>query len=76
MAKYTRPVPKAVRGLSPHEVIRKYEGKKYFGYERSRIKELIKKKVIPPTSPVGPGARAQIWTGAQILTFYGIKYDE
>jgi hypothetical protein len=76
MAKHASGVPAAVRGLSPHEVIRKYEGKKYFGYEKTAIKKKIKDGIIPPTSPASPGGRAQIWTGAQVLTYYGIKYDE
>jgi hypothetical protein len=73
MAKRAPIVPVAVRGLSPHEVVRKYAGgKKYFGYEKTALNEKIKLGLIPPTAPASPGGRAQIWTGAQILAHYGL----
>lgn len=55
--------------LDPNQLVRQSEGKKYFGFGPTRLKELEEQGVIPPTFPFSPGARARGWTGLQINTY-------
>jgi predicted DNA-binding transcriptional regulator AlpA len=62
MAKKTKTV---TNELSPHEVVRLVDGRKYFGYGPTTLAEKIKAGEIP--KPVRLGDRARGWLGSQII---------
>jgi predicted DNA-binding transcriptional regulator AlpA len=53
--------------LHPNQIIRKNEGRKYFGYGPTQTDEKIKSGELPPTFPLSDSGRAEAWTGQQIL---------
>jgi hypothetical protein len=74
MAKPT--VPEAVAGLDPHQIVRKSEGRKYFGFVKSTLNEKIKRGEIPPTFPLSDSGRAQGWTGEQIIAHHKARMSK
>jgi predicted DNA-binding transcriptional regulator AlpA len=57
----------AAPGLHPNQVIRKSEGRKYFGLGPSQLAEAIKRGEIPAPFSLTESGRAQGWLGQQIL---------
>ena len=53
--------------LHPNAIVRKSEGRKYFGLGPSQLAEAIKRGEIPAPFPLTESGRAQGWTGQQIL---------
>jgi predicted DNA-binding transcriptional regulator AlpA len=53
--------------LDPHQIVRKGEGKKYFGFGPTQLDEKIKKHEIPAPIPLSNSGRAVGWTGAMII---------
>jgi predicted DNA-binding transcriptional regulator AlpA len=54
-------------GLDPHQIIRRSEGRKYFGLGPTQIDEKIKKGEIPKPIALSDSGRATGWTGRQII---------
>lgn len=53
--------------LDPYQIVRFYEGAKYFGYKHSQLPEKIKSGEIPAPFPLSDSGRAKGWTGRQII---------
>jgi predicted DNA-binding transcriptional regulator AlpA len=53
--------------LDPHQIIRRREGRKYFGLGLTQIDEKIKKGEIPKPIALSDSGRATGWTGRQII---------
>jgi predicted DNA-binding transcriptional regulator AlpA len=53
--------------LSPHEIVRLRDGRRYFGYGPTTLAEKIKLGEIP--KPVRLGDRARGWLGSQIINW-------
>jgi predicted DNA-binding transcriptional regulator AlpA len=62
---FRKTVSKNDLALGPHQIIRKSEGYRYFGYKHTTLDEKIKSGEIP--KPIHLGKRARGWTGQQIL---------
>jgi prophage regulatory protein len=54
-----------VAALSPNEIVRLRDGRKYFGYGPTTLTDKIKTGEIP--APIKLGDRARGWLGSQIL---------
>jgi hypothetical protein len=53
--------------LDPHEIVRKGNGKRYFGLGPTQLEEGIKKGEIPAPFDLTDSGRAKGWTGQQII---------
>jgi predicted DNA-binding transcriptional regulator AlpA len=56
--------------LDPNQIIRKSEGRKYFGFKHSQLDEKIKDGSIPAPFPLSENGRAVGWLGRQIIAHH------
>jgi predicted DNA-binding transcriptional regulator AlpA len=59
-----------VLDLDPNQIIRKSEGRKYFGFKHSQLDEKIKDGSIPAPFPLSENGRAVGWLGRQIIAHH------
>jgi hypothetical protein len=56
-----------VKELSPNEIVRWYEGPKYFGLKLTQLREKVEAGEIPPPMVLSDTGRAKGWFGSQII---------
>jgi hypothetical protein len=53
--------------LLPNEIVRLFDGPKYFGLKPTALNDAISKGLIPRPMALTVGGRAKGWTGAQVI---------
>ncbi len=53
--------------LDPHQIVRRKDGPKYFGYKHAALEEKIRSGDIPMPITLSEKGRATGWTGQQII---------
>lgn len=53
--------------LDPHQIIRRCDGEKYFGYKHAMLDDKIKSGEVPAPMALSEKGRATGWTGQMIL---------
>jgi predicted DNA-binding transcriptional regulator AlpA len=53
--------------IDPHEIIRRKDGQKYFGFSDNMIDTKIKTGEIPAPMALSANGRAKGWLGSQII---------
>lgn len=54
--------------LEPHQIIRKHEGAKYFGFKITALNKKIQEGEIPAPVPLSDTGRAMGWFGHQVIS--------
>lgn len=58
---------KTLPPLDPHQIVRRCDGTKYFGFKHSALELKIRDGEIPLPIPLSEKGRATGWTGQQII---------
>jgi predicted DNA-binding transcriptional regulator AlpA len=56
--------------LDPNEIVRREQGRKYFGLGRTQLDEAIKKGTVPRPFPLVEGGRKTGWLGRQVIAHH------